>query len=248
MVDESVFEIERCVEYYEADRHGRLSLPMIVNLAVLASKKQGDILNIGQATTQARGLGWVILQYDLHVRRRPEVNELIRLQTTVGHFNPFFAQRSFKILDEQGEELVNINSLWALIDIEKRHMVRLPLDLVEPYGAVPAKRLDRIPNPSKIKADEVAQEQRYRVRYLDIDANQHVNNSKYFEWMEDVMGADFLETHEVTRINLKFENEVHLNQTVVSQVVKGDNYSRHRIQTDNTVSAEAEFEWRSIDQ
>lgn len=34
------FEIKRHVEYYEADTTGKLTLPMILNWAVLASKKQ----------------------------------------------------------------------------------------------------------------------------------------------------------------------------------------------------------------
>lgn len=241
-----IYEIRRPVEYYEADTNGYLSLPMIVNLAVLASKKQGDALEIGQAKTEAMGLGWVILQYDLQIKRRPRVNEMMRIQTTVGHYNPFFAQRGFKILTEDGDELVNITSLWTLIDMQKRHMVRLPLELVAGYGAEPTKKLDRIPAPHKIAADDHYEEHQYQVRYLDIDANRHVNNSIYFDWMADVLGPEFLQSHEVTRVNLKFENEVRLGHTVDSQVVLDGTHSYHRIKTGETVSAEAEFEWRTI--
>ena len=35
----------------------------------------------------------------------------------------------------------------------------------------------------------------YRVRFYDIDSNQHVNNAMYFNWIIDVLGYDFLTTH-----------------------------------------------------
>lgn len=42
------YEIKRRVEYYEADTTQKLSLPMILNYAVLASKCQSDELGVGQ--------------------------------------------------------------------------------------------------------------------------------------------------------------------------------------------------------
>ena len=35
-----------------------------------------------------------------------------------------------------------------------------------------------------------------------------MNKWKYFEWMEDVMGGEFLNRDEVRRINVGFENEI----------------------------------------
>lgn len=83
------YEIERRVEYYEADTTQKLSLPMILNLAVLASKNQSDELGVGQDYHLAMGLGWVILQYEVKIKRRPKVGELMRIQTYAAEYNPF---------------------------------------------------------------------------------------------------------------------------------------------------------------
>ena len=32
--------------------------------------------------------------------------------------------------------------------------------------------------------------------FFDIDGNQHVNNAIYFNWLLDVLGYDFLTTHQ----------------------------------------------------
>lgn len=238
------FDIKRRVEYYEADMTGKLSLPMILNWAVLASKMQSDALGVGQDMHLARGLGWIILQYEVTIKRRPKINEPIKIQTFAAKYNPFFVRRPFAFFDEAGEEIIRVDSIWAMIDIDHRRMARLPEDIIDKYQAERVKQIPRIPNPVQITSDETYEENDYHVRYLDIDANQHVNNSKYFEWMQDVMTPEFMATHEITAINLKFENEIRLGHTIQSQVVHHAHESKHRIMMGDVVSAEAEFKWR----
>lgn len=238
------FEIKRHVEYYEADTTGKLTLPMILNWAVLASKKQSDALKVGQASYMGRGLGWVILQYEVEIERRPKINEEIIIRTFAAKYNPFFVNRRFAFFDTQGQEIVRVNSIWTMIDIENRRMARLPQDIVDKYEPERVKQIPRIAKPTQITSDDSLEENTYHVRYLDIDANKHVNNSKYFEWMQDVVSPEYLTTHEVTYVNLKFENEIRLGHMIQSQVVLKDNLSRHRIMMGDTVSAEAEFKWR----
>lgn len=238
------FDITRRVEYYEADMTGQLALPMILNWAVLASKMQSDALGVGQEVHLARGLGWIILQYEVTIKRRPKINESIKIQTFAAKCNPFFVRRPFAFFDAAGDEIIRVDSIWAMIDIAHRHMARLPEDIIDRYQAERVKQIPRIPNPGQITSAKVYEENDYHVRYLDIDANQHVNNSKYFEWMQDVMTPEFLATHEITTINLKFENEIRLGHTIQSQVVHQDHESKHRIMMGDVVSAEAEFKWR----
>ncbi|GMA69668.1 acyl-ACP thioesterase [Leuconostoc litchii] len=240
------FEIKRRVEYYEADTTQKLSLPMILNWAVLASKCQSDELGVGQDFHLARGLGWVILQYEVKIKRRPKIGEMIRIQTVATQYNPFFVRRPFVFLDEDDHEIIRVDSIWTMIDMVHRRMARLPNDIIEKYDAERVKQISRIPNPDKFVDDDQYIERDYHVRYLDIDANKHVNNSKYFEWMQDVMPPEYLLTHEITYINLKFENEIRLGHTILSQVVQQGLTTKHRIMMNNVVSAEAEFKWQEI--
>ncbi|MGO3121794.1 MAG: acyl-[acyl-carrier-protein] thioesterase [Leuconostoc mesenteroides] len=240
------YEIKRRVEYYEADTTQKLSLPMILNYAVLASKCQSDELGVGQDFHLGRGLGWIILQYEVIIKRRPKIGEIIRIQTFATQYNPFFVRRPLVFLDENDNEIIRVDSIWTMIDMTNRRMARLPQDIIDQYDAKRVKQISRIPNPEKFSDDDQYTERDYHVRYLDIDGNKHVNNSKYFEWMQDVIAPEYLLTHEITYINLKFENEIRLGHTILSQVVQNDNKSKHRIMMENVISAEAEFKWRKI--
>lgn len=238
----AVFQLEHEVLYYEADTTGKLALPMMLNLAILASTKQSLALGVGPDFNHAQGLGWVVLQYDVDVTRRPAVGETITVQTEAVKYNPFFAKRTFTLVDAQGAELIAIDSTFAMIDMNARRMARLPKEQMGVYQAERVKQIERMTDPTPLV--NVDAQQAYKVRYLDIDSNQHVNNSKYFDWLFDVLSPEFVQTHEPLNIKIKFENEVRLGEIVHSQVQMTGQRTLHRVMNDDTVAAEAEVVWR----
>ncbi|MDF7637201.1 thioesterase [Leuconostocaceae bacterium ESL0958] len=237
------FEIEQVVQYYQVDQSRKLSLPMAFNLAILCSRRQGEALGVGQAATEPLGVGWVILQYDVTVHRRPNIEEKIRIQTFSEEWAAYFASRTFRFLDEAGEVLIEMQSLWAMIDLDKRRMMRLLEDLVLPYGGQWVKRLKKLKTVDKIKTTPLDFEKHYQVRYFDIDGNRHVNNSKYVEWMLDVLPAEFLKQHEIQTLTIRYENEVGYGHQVASQAVLQDNETKHRIENEQQTAAEASIHW-----
>ncbi len=58
----------------------------------------------------------------------------------------------------------------------------------------------------------------YRVRFYDIDSNQHVNNAIYFNWLLDVLGHDFLTKHLVQEVTIRFDREVAYGNLIDSHV------------------------------
>ncbi|MCO0832069.1 thioesterase [Fructobacillus sp. W13] len=238
-----VFSITQPVEYYQVDLSRKLSLSMMLNLAILCSRKQGEHLKVGYQETDRRGLGWVILQYDVKIKRRPKLGETITIETKAGEWGSYFAQRGFYFKDESGEVIIDMDSLWALINLESRRMIKLPLDLVQPYGGEERKRLEKMVRIPKIKDEEPDFDRNYQVRFLDIDGNKHVNNSKYLEWMLDVLPLDFLKENEPNGFSIRYENEVHYGHQVESQAKVLDNETKHRILNGAQTSAEALISW-----
>ena len=75
----------------------------------------------------------------------------------------------------------------------------------QPYQSEFSKKLLRGPKYAEL---EEAISKDYHVRFYDLDMNGHVNNSKYLDWVFEVMGADFLTNHIPKKINLKYVKEV----------------------------------------
>ncbi|CAH0418795.1 acyl-[acyl-carrier-protein] thioesterase [Periweissella ghanensis] len=243
-----IFTQEHKIVYYETDQTGKLSVPMIFNLAILASANHGALLGQGEEEIHANNTGWVVLQYDLTITKRPQEGDVVIIKTQAQEYNPYFAVRNFWLTTPAGDELVKIKSVFAMIDMEQRKMVRIPQTLMDAYQATKVKHIEKIPTPQAIDNSQPTQNQAYQVRYLDIDSNKHVNNAQYFDWLLDPLGAEFLQGHELVNLKIKYANEVRYGQTIESHFQMGTAplVTLHQIKAGDTLNTEAELTWRSI--
>lgn len=239
-----IFAQKHQIVYYETDLTGQLSIPMIFNLAILASANQSELLGQSEDKVHANNIGWVVLQYDLRIARRPKVGEQVVIKTQAQEYNPYFAVRNFWIETSSGEELVKIKSIFALINMEQRKMVRIPQEMMDAYQADKVKHIAKIDAPSAIDTAMAIATKDYHVRYFDIDSNRHVNNAQYFDWLLDSLGGEFLQTHEVTHLNIKYANEVRYGDEVTSIYQIDGLISRHQIKVGDTLNTEAEITWQ----
>lgn len=242
-----IYQAKHLVKYYECDTTKKMTLPMLVNIMVHTSGEQSHLLGVSDEVVNERGLSWIILQYEMKFNRMPEFAEEITITTQAISYNKLFCYREFKVYGADGKECATAITTFALIETEKRKMARIPDDLVEPYEAPFDKKLVRTPKPEKVGEDATSTE--YRVRFLDIDRNQHVNNSKYFEWAIDALEYDFLIQYEFDAVNIKFEKEVHYGNMISSEfsmteLEDGKVLTAHRIRTDETVNCELSVVWR----
>ncbi len=237
------------VLYYECEKTQRMTLSMLLSVMIQVTREQGEFLNLTEEKMGQMGYGWIVLQHVFSVNRMPLTDEEIEIETIVKQYNKYFCYREFYVRNMQGEELVQLTMVFALLDIEKRKMTQIPEAIVAPYDVPLVKKPLRIPKPTLVK-EECAQYNLYRIRYFDIDANDHVNNSKYVEWMFDGLGEEFMTNHELKSGNIKFEKELLYGQEVtcvVSHTTKGyEITSEHRVQTELGTHCSASFEWTKI--
>lgn len=231
--------------YYECDINQNITFPALIGIAVKASEEQSDSLERGSDYVHQLGLGWVITNYQLFIERMPKVGEVITVATMAMEYNKYFCYRNFWISDEAGNELVRIESVFVLMDLANRKMSSVPEEIIAPYESEKVNRIKRYPKVEKI---ENGQSLDYRVRFYDIDSNQHVNNSVYFNWMIDVLGYDFLTTHQPTYVNIRFDKEVEYGSLIAShfEIVEkeGQIQTRHEIRMGEDLYCEADFSWK----
>ena len=86
----------------------------------------------------------------------------------------------------------------------------------------------------------------YHVRFYDLDMNGHVNNSKYLDWIFEVMGADFLTQYIPKKINLKYVKEVRPGGVITSAVERTGLETKHEITSDGATNAQAIITWQEM--
>lgn len=246
-MENQIFESEHKINYYECDTKQQLTVSMLVNIMMQVSGEQSYELGAGDEELAKKGLAWIVLQYAIDIKQIPKAHQKINITTQAVSYNKLFCYRDFNVYDETGTLCVTAKSTFALLDFEKRKMVRIQEEVVAPFQASFSKKLIRTPKPEKINGEQF-KENDYHVRYLDIDTNQHVNNSKYLDWAIDTLDYDFLATHKLTHLNIKFEKEVYYGHQIKSQMSlteneKGQMISSHRIMTGDVVNSEASMTW-----
>lgn len=232
------------VAYYDGDITKRMTLPSMLAIVIKTSEEQSALLGRGADVVAGLGLGWVITNYEIEIKRLPAVGENIQITTQALSYNKYFCYRNFWIHDEAGEECVLIKSTFVLMNKKNRKMSSVLEEIIAPYESEKIKKIYR---NEKIEKIENGASHNYRVRFFDIDGNQHVNNAIYFNWLLDVLGYDFLSKHQPLRVYVKFDKEVEYGHEVEShyEVLENETgpWTRHEIRIEDQLYCEANIQW-----
>jgi medium-chain acyl-[acyl-carrier-protein] hydrolase len=238
-----VYKKKYTVPYYESDVNGNMKLPSIFSVALQLSGEQSLALGVSDTwLKETYNYTWIIVEYEVEIQRLPLSNETITIETFAKSYNKFFCYRDFVFYAENGDKLLTITTTFVLLEIDSRKVVRVEEPIIAPYES---EKIGKIIRGHKYSArnPDTALSRDYHVRFNDIDQNGHVNNSKYFDWMLDIFGFDFLTTYVPTKIHLKYIKEVLYGATVTSRAEVVNLQSFHAIETSDH-HAQAEMTWR----
>lgn len=174
-----------------------------------------------------RGYAWVLLRYGLSVvKRLPVMDETFEVTTYHSSGNGLHVLRAFEIdavhpegASEKGSEtLLRAKTSWVLFDLATQRPVRAERSLPEIFPAGESVFID--PGFREIPDFESAvpvAEAFFPVRFHDLDANIHVNNTAYFEWAYEAAPLDLL-AWGVREMAAEFRVSARLGDTVRVEV------------------------------
>ena len=133
---------------------------------------------------QEKHLFWAVSRHKLIIHRPPLLGETLTLKTwpmpTAGAAYP----RAVEGYDERGELVFSLGSLWVLMDTQKRTMVLPGKSDVE----IPGIETDRnISLPKSLLPLKDGESITRQVTYSELDRNLHMNNTRYLDWLADLV-------------------------------------------------------------
>lgn len=176
-----------------------------------ASIAHTEALGAGRAKTLDKGALWVVCRVLLEIENLPCYDETVTLSSWAGDTMRVLFPRYYELTDKGGTPLVKASAVWLLMDAKKRKMV-----FPENYGVVvPGIKTGReIPLSFGVSLGEQEKTKRFKVAYSQVDINGHMNNAKYLDCMEDVLGKDFLDTHMLKTLEIEFKSEIKYGASV----------------------------------
>ena len=238
------YQMKMKIPFDMADMNGHIKLPDVILLSLQVSGMQSIELGVSDKTIlEDYNLVWIITEYDIEVVRLPRFAEEITIETEALSYNRLFCYRRFTIYDEAGQEIIRMLVTFVLMDRDSRKVHAVEPEIVAPYQSDFDKKLIRGPKYESL--DEPISKD-YHVRFYDLDMNGHVNNSKYLDWIFEVMGADFLTQYIPKKINLKYVKEVRSGGVITSAVERTGLESKHEITSDGATNAQAIITWQEM--
>ena len=238
------YQMKMKIPFDMADMNGHIKLPDVILLSLQVSGMQSIELGVSDKTIlEDYNLVWIITDYDIEVARLPHFAEEITIETEALSYNRLFCYRRFTIYDEAGQELIHMMATFVLMDRDSRKVHAVEPEIVAPYQSEFSKKLLRGP---KYQSLENPISKDYHVRFYDLDMNGHVNNSKYLDWIFEVMGAEFLTQYIPKRINLKYVKEVRPGGMITSSYELNQLESNHQVTSDGDINAQAKIIWQEI--
>ena len=238
------YQMKMKIPFDMADMNGHIKLPDVILLSLQVSGMQSIELGVSdKAILENYNLVWIITDYDIEVVRLPRFAEEITIETEALSYNRLFCYRRFTIYDQAGQDLIHMMATFVLMDRDSRKVQAVESEIVAPYQSEFDKKLIRGP---KYESLEEPFSKDYHVRFYDLDMNGHVNNSKYLDWIFEVMGADFLTQYIPKKINIKYVKEVRPGGVITSAVERTGLESKHEITSDGATNAQAIITWQEM--
>lgn len=183
----------------------RLGIYSLLNLLQDTAWMHATHLGQGHAETLEGKTAWVLTRQKVMMTKWPSWGEKITLRTWVRPLQGPFAVRDFEIIS--GEVIIGTCSTsWVLMSMETRTAILTPLEI--PFEP----RTDyRLPYDAKKVLISHALEPRAKieVRNSDLDMNEHVNNTRYVQWLLDSIPREWHRKFHLDEYEVNFISETH---------------------------------------
>ena len=163
-----------------------------------------SLLAMDYETLAQRGLFWAITRNKVQITRLPVRGEKIRLETWPMPTTRVAYPRSIVAYDEDGNEVFRSITLWVLMDLGSRSMVLPGKSGIEVAGTL---RGNELTSPLGLPAKALANRRSRSVCFTDLDRNGHMNNTKYLDWIYDLLPTAFHTNHTIREFTLCYLNE-----------------------------------------
>lgn len=221
-MNEIVFEKDYEVNSVNINLNKRLGLYGMLGILQDVGTIHAEILGVGYEQMLASNNFWVFIQQKIRMQRWPQWRETIRVRTWPRKIAGLKAYRDYAIF--VGDEKIGDSvAAFMVLNGETRRPVAPQID-ESIHTKVTEKVLDYIPEKIQLPAT-LELKNTITVRNSDLDMNNHVNNTKYSQWILDSIPIDYHRQFVVQEFDINFIAETHLGDQIDIHLLVNDDGS-----------------------
>ena len=198
----------------DVDCFGKMKLSTLLFCAQEVAGKHSALLGADYDSLIEKKLFWAVTRHRVQISRLPVLGETITVETWPMPTSRVAYPRSLVAYDAGGNELFRSISLWVLMDMSSRAMVLPGKSGVEVRGTLTGGELSV---PHSLVPRIMPNCVRRTVTYTCLDRNGHMNNTRYLDWVEDLLPASFHRDHTPKELVICYLNEARESQELELQ-------------------------------
>ena len=200
---------DNCVDCF-----GRLKPSMILYYVQEVAGRHFDRISMDYDALAQKGMIWAIIRQKVQITRIPQRGETIRVETWPMPTTRVAYPRSVVAYDADGNEVFRSISIWVLMDIRSRSMILPGKSGVSVVGTL---RGNELTAPNALPAKNLLNHRSRSVGFTDLDRNGHMNNTKYMDWIDDLIPSAFHQEHDLKELTVCYMSEAREGQELSMQ-------------------------------
>lgn len=189
----------------DCDPYGRLKPSALLSLLQEAAGAHCEGTMVDWNTLSERNLFFAITRQHVQITRLPRHREQITIETWPCPATRVAYPRSTVCYDASGNELFRAMAIWVLMDTVKRTMVLPGKSGIGLPGTT--RELLELPAPRSLAARQFSAQTRRHVNYTLLDRNLHMNNTRYLDWVMDLLPSQFHREHAISDFTVCYISE-----------------------------------------
>ena len=208
---EPIFRQTQVVEDIHVDCFGRLNPSTILYFAQEAAGGHCQLLKLDWDTLAGKDLFWAVIRQKVEVERLPLRGETITVETWPMPTTRSAFPRATVAYDQEGNVLFRIIGLWVLMSLSQRTMVLPGKSGIELTGTL---RGNELATPGSIAPMQMERKDLKTVGFSQLDRNGHMNNTRYLDWLWDLLPSQFHRDHPVKEFTVCYLSEAREGQEI----------------------------------
>ena len=200
----TVYTTEYSVTTVHADRFGRCKPSSLLRFAQDAAGEHCELLGTDRESMAEKNIFWAVIRQKMAITRLPRTGERVIVKTWPMPTTRVAYPRATEGYDKEGNLLFQVISIWVIMDMTSRAMVLPGKSGVEVPGILTGTELKA---PVGLRSADFTCEDVRRVCFSDLDENGHMNNTRYLDWLCDLLPSEFHREHPMKAVTICYMSE-----------------------------------------
>ena len=206
---EKIYEKQMAIPHVAVDRFGRMKTSWLLACVQEVAGEHSELLGAANGEYNGKRLFWAVTRHKVQISRLPVLGETIRIETWPMPTTRVAYPRSMVAYDEAGNEVFRSISLWVLMDLDSRNMILPGKSGISVLGTL---RGLEPASPMGLPSKALRSHRDRWVNFTDLDRNGHMNNTRYLDWVDDLLPGVFHRDHPAAEFTVCYLSEAREGQ------------------------------------